>query len=587
MYVFLLVSLGSFLFGPLFQIVARNSRRGTSLLDGYIFVTVPAILLLFLLPELYAKNGWQVFLFALAGLLLPKLQKSHGKTEDENFSNLTLFFIVVGLSFHALLEGMTLSASNTNGQQYQISFGLALVLHHLPVSIFFWWLIRSSLGFVWGGLAILSLMVATITGFFLTDFLSVWISGNGWSFFQAFVVGSLAHVIIDHPLKAEHAQDVHHNHEHHTHQHNNSHWFSGIGGSLGILTIFLLLTVESLPDIKIVDPYKAVFYSFYEIALISAPALLMGYILAGFLEVFLPASSILWLNKGSGSLQALKGMIIGLPTPICSCGVIPVYRSLVSRGAPPAAAISFLIATPELGIDAVLLSIPLLGIKFTVFRLLGAALVAFLVAWFVSHWMKTDAELPKQEKLEKVLPLKQKLWLALQTGFGETLQHTAPWILFGLAIAAVVEPLVDKQVFSLIGPSWDVIFFAVLGIPIYVCATGATPLVAILLVKGISPGAALAFLLTGPATNLTTFGIISQMHGKSVAILFSASMIVAAVVLGYSINPFFLHDSFLSLSNVQESVGFLSQISFYILAFFFLQFFLSKGPRNFIKEMFP
>jgi uncharacterized protein len=585
MYVFLLASLFSFLFGPLFQIVARNSRRGTSLLDGYIFVTVPGILSLFLLPELYIKNGWAVFLFALAGLLLPKFQKKHGKTDSNSeFSNLTLFFIVFGLSFHALLEGISLSASNSNGQQYRISFGLALVLHHLPVSIFLWWLIRSSLGFVWGSLAILSLVVTTSLGFFLADTLSTWTSGDGWGFFQAFVVGSLAHIIIDHPLKDAH---IHKEHEHHVHEHHSNHWFSGVGGGLGLLTIFLLLTVESLPEIRIAAPYQAIVHSFYNLALISAPALLLGYTLAGFLEVFLPNSSIRWLKKGSQSLQALKGMVIGLPTPVCSCGVIPIYRSLVSRGAPPAAALSFLIATPELGIDAVLLSIPLLGIQFTLFRLFGAALIAFSVAWFVSYWTKTEEPLPVQEKEKKMVPLKKKLLLALQTGFGETLQHTAPWILFGLVIAAVIEPMVDKQMLSQINPSWDVIFFAIVGIPIYVCATGATPFVAVLLAKGISPGAALAFLLTGPATNLTTFGIISQMHGRQTAVLFSISMIVTAIALGYAINPFFSQASIPTMSHIHDSIGFLQHISFYLLAFFFLQFFLSKGPRNFLKEMFP
>ena len=126
----------------------------------------------------------------------------------------------------------------------------------------------------------------------------------------------------------------------------------------------------------------------YVFAAESAPALLLAYVCAGLLSAFLPQRSVRWMEKGGGISQSVRGMAIGLPFPICSCGVVPLYRSLIQRGAPPAAAMAFLVATPELGLDAVLLSIPLLGPQVTVLRLVTAALVAMLVGWWVGGRLK-------------------------------------------------------------------------------------------------------------------------------------------------------------------------------------------------------
>ena len=98
----------------------------------------------------------------------------------------------------------------------------------------------------------------------------------------------------------------------------------------------------------------------YQLALQSAPALILAYFLCGLISVYLPSAPLRWMQKGKPAKQAMKGMMVGLPLPVCTCGVLPLYRTFINKGVPLSASTAFLIATPELGIDALLLSIPLL-----------------------------------------------------------------------------------------------------------------------------------------------------------------------------------------------------------------------------------
>ncbi|MCB9879495.1 MAG: permease [Planctomycetes bacterium] len=124
----------------------------------------------------------------------------------------------------------------------------------------------------------------------------------------------------------------------------------------------------------------------------------------------------------------------------------------------------------------------------------------------------------------------------MQFGFGPAVDNTATWILAGLVLSAMLMPYVDRDWIAGLPPGLDVPVAALLGLPIYVCATGSTPLAAMLLVQGLSPGAVLAFLLTGPATNVTTFGVLARLHGGRTAFVFAVAMWIGAVALGYLAN---------------------------------------------------
>ena len=387
--------------------------------------------------------------------------------------------------------------------------------------------------------------------------------------YQAAVAGSLVHVVV---------------HQHGTATSPADRRREGWGA---ILALALLLAVFVIGADDGAGGAAGFVSRLYVLTAESAPALLLAYVCAGLLSAFLPQRSVRWMEKGGGISQSVRGMAIGLPFPICSCGVVPLYRSLIQRGAPPAAAMAFLVATPELGLDAVLLSIPLLGPQVTVLRLVTAALVAMLVGWWVGgrlkkaaraeEWIGTPGEEPST---------RQRLVAALRTGTGDVVDHTAPWIVLGLGVAALVTPFLESGWLGSLPPVADVFLFALLGFPTYVCAASATPLVAAFLATGLSPGAGIAFLITGPATNISTLGLVGSLHGRRAAIAFAVVMVTLAVTAGVAINTAFGALPVPSLATLtEEAPSLLQQASLALLAGLFLRSVVRRGPRAFAGEL--
>jgi hypothetical protein len=328
---------------------------------------------------------------------------------------------------------------------------------------------------------------------------------------------------------------------------------------------------------------------FLDLLLESAPALLLAYLVAGIVQAFLPKATVTWLSRGSSATQALRGMAFGLPLPLCSCGVIPVYRSLVLRGAPPAAAVAFLVATPELGLDAILLSVPLLGVSMTVARILCAALAAVAVGWWLGQLdlsVAADSARGPEGDDEAGGALVPRLMQALRTGFGEMVDGTAAWILVGLVVAAIMAPAIDPDWMRAMPDYLEVLLCVALGMPMYVCASAATPLVAVLLAAGVSPGAGIAFLLAGPATNVTTFGVLSSLHGRRASLAFVGSMMVACIVLGLAVNllaPGAAEGAFqLGGSHRPSTFQWSCALA---LALVFMASVLRQGPRGFVGQL--
>jgi hypothetical protein len=266
--------------------------------------------------------------------------------------------------------------------------------------------------------------------------------------------------------------------------------------------------------------------------------------------------------------------------------VIPIYQSLTRAAVPGAAAMAFLVATPELGLDAVLISLPLLGPELAAARVAAAALVAFLAGWLVGRL----ARAPHVHAPGGATPTRGP-WLArmragLAFGFGEIVDHTGPWLLLGLTIASLVEPMLHGAWIATLPFGVDVVMLALVGMPAYVCASGATPLVAVLIHKGVSPGAALAFLLTGPATNVTTFGVLSRLHGRRVAVAFAGLIACASIGLGMLVNLLLPGTGGIALHEAAvEEPGWLQVGSLFVLAGVFLMSLLRQGPRGFIGQV--
>lgn len=530
---FLALSILALILGPLLYRLVRRREPMLLLLDGFIFVTIGGLILFYVLPESVEQGGWWAIFFALLGLLGPTLIEKgfHRAAHQTHLAALALGIAGVGL--HGLIDGTALAEQGPGVRAGGSLLPLAVILHRFPEGLTIWWLLRPSFG-LRTAVATLSLVgLSTVAGFTIGPWMTGHLSGDAIAWFQAFLAGSLLHVIFHQPhLREEDCA---------CHQRSlQTGWFAGSGAILGVALLALLITTSAEWN---ASANTEMAETFWTLLLESAPALLLAYLMAGLISSFLPRSSIGWMGRGNSIAQSVKGMLVGLPMPVCSCGVVPLYQSLIRKGAPTTAGLAFLVATPELGLDAVLLSIPLLGMEMTLIRVVGAALVALLVGSVVGRFGGLHKQPPVLQTMESPRslppPFPDKLRSALKTGLGEVVDHTAPWILLGLLVAAVAQPLLSQGWMAAIPSTLEVILFALLGLPVYVCASGATPLVAVLLLNGISPGAALAFLLTGPATNITTFGLLGQLHGRRLATLFSATMIGLPVAFGYLVNALF------------------------------------------------
>jgi uncharacterized membrane protein YraQ (UPF0718 family) len=249
---------------------------------------------------------------------------------------------------------------------------------------------------------------------------------------------------------------------------------------------------------------------------------------------------------------------------------------------------AFLIATPELGIDAVLLSLPLLGGEMTIIRVLAAALVALTVGMLVGRLTPAHKGMIAGHSTsgESRQPLPQRLHQGLRFGLVELVDHTGPWIVAGLLLAALAQPLLAGGLIENIPTGLAVPIFALIGMPIYVCASGATPLVAVLLFNGVSPGAALAFLITGPATNLTTLGVLSGLHGRRIALIFAGVTFTTTVCLGYLTDGLMPDFKAVDLDSESHAHSPLQWLALAVLCTLYLASLLRRGARASLLELF-
>jgi uncharacterized membrane protein YraQ (UPF0718 family)/copper chaperone CopZ len=262
-----------------------------------------------------------------------------------------------------------------------------------------------------------------------------------------------------------------------------------------------------------------------------APWLLLGFLVAGLLSVYVSAR---WLERhlgGGGFGPVLKAAVFGVPLPLCSCGVIPVAASLRRHGASPAATTSFLISTPQTGVDSIAVTGALMGPFFAVFRPVAALLTGVLGGGVVQA-TQTRAELTAPADTGTAPDLRGgRLRAALAYGFETLPRDIGNALAIGLVLAALISTLVPAG--SLAGQFGGgilpVLVMIVVGIPLYVCATGSVPLAAGFIHAGVSPGAALAFLIAGPATNAATVTTLLKVLGRRTTAIYLATVGLSAL----------------------------------------------------------
>lgn len=270
-----------------------------------------------------------------------------------------------------------------------------------------------------------------------------------------------------------------------------------------------------------------------------SPYLLFGFLIAGVLKVYVPKD--LYIHKiakptfGSVMWSALAGV----PLPLCSCGVIPTGMSLRKEGASKGATVAFLISTPQTGVDSIAATYSLLGLPFAILR----PLIAFITGIFggvatnkLVH-DNTDAE-AKLEEEDVEYKGKNKLLQMLHYGFVEMIQDIGKWLIIGIIGAGLIAVFVPDNFFTanLNNPLVNMLIVLAISVPMYICATGSIPLAAVLMMKGLSPGAALVLLMAGPATNIATITVVGKVLGKKTLAIYLGSIMLGAMSFGLVID---------------------------------------------------
>ncbi len=289
---------------------------------------------------------------------------------------------------------------------------------------------------------------------------------------------------------------------------------------------------------KIYDYGLRIVQNFWDILLEMSPYLIFGFFVSGILSVVISKK---WISRhlgGNNIVSTVKASLFGIPLPLCSCGIIPVSMSMNKQGASKGSTVSFLISTPQTGMDSIFVSYSLLGPIFAVVRPIVAFITGIIGGFLTALFSQSNEG--KQEQFDDNEPKEtnnnQKKWLtpAMKYGFITLPKDISKSLLIGLLLAGFITALIPENFFAeYLGTGiLSKLTMIILGIPVYVCATASVPIAAAMILKGLSPGAALIFLMTGPATNAAAIVTIWQQLGKLPATIYLLSVAGASLVFG-------------------------------------------------------
>jgi uncharacterized membrane protein YraQ (UPF0718 family) len=297
----------------------------------------------------------------------------------------------------------------------------------------------------------------------------------------------------------------------------------------------------------------------WHILLESSIFILFGLLASGLLRVFL-SPGVVSTHLGKGRFRSvLKASLLGIPIPLCSCGVLPAAAALKKQGANNGAVTSFLISTPESGVDSMAITYALMDPIMTVVRPVAAFFTAFAAGISENLIGKPDTSRPIIPDLSCPVDgccdgqdcdpevhrhhhgMGEKIVAGLRFAFTDVWGDLAIWFLFGLLLSGMITVLVPETFFSryMGGGFSAMLIMLVVGIPIYICATASTPIAAALILQGVSPGAALVFLMSGPATNITSLTVLFRILGGRAMAIYLSGIAICAVVFGLLVDQLY------------------------------------------------
>lgn len=286
--------------------------------------------------------------------------------------------------------------------------------------------------------------------------------------------------------------------------------------------------------------------NFIDLFVESAPWLLLGFVVAGLIKGLIPADFLSRHLGGRSAWTTIKAAFIGAPLPLCSCGVVPAALGLRKSGASKNATVSFLVATPETGVDSVTVTYALLGPVMAIVRPIAAVTSGIVSGLLVG---RTDKEQSAPDSgneasccaakptVDESTSDSNTLYDGLRFVFVDMIRDIAGWLLLGILFAAAIQTWVPPSVLAEWGSGWlAFIVMVLIGVPMYICATASTPIAAGLLLAGVSPGAVLVFMMAGPATNIGTLAIVARELGRRSLIAYLSGVIVTSFAFGYVLN---------------------------------------------------
>ena len=293
-----------------------------------------------------------------------------------------------------------------------------------------------------------------------------------------------------------------------------------------------------------------------------SPYLLLGFTLAGLMHAFVPRTMYSRYLSGNSFRSVLGAAILGIPLPLCSCGVIPTAMSLRKDGASKGATISFLIATPQTGVDSIIATYSLMGLPFALLRPFVALATALFGGTLANCVDKDDDAVATASRAccakDEKATFSQKIRSAARYAYIEMMQDIGRWLVLGLVVAGVITVLVPDSFFSLFAgrPFASMLMVLLFAIPMYLCATGSIPIAVALMLKGLSPGTALVLLMAGPAVNVASLLVIGKVMGRKSLFTYIFSIVGCAILFGLGIDYLLPREWFtMPLAHIHECHG--------------------------------
>lgn len=277
-----------------------------------------------------------------------------------------------------------------------------------------------------------------------------------------------------------------------------------------------------------------------------SPYLVLGFLISGLLHVYVPKSLYAKFLHRKGWRSVVGAAILGVPLPLCSCGVIPTAVSLKKEGASDGATVSFLVGTPQTGIDSILATYSLLGLAYAIIRPIAAFVVSIFSGIMVDRF---GGEAKIDYTKMRFTPAgglthtcscgcnhshdtpSNKFLAALKYGYVDMMQDFGKWLVIGLLVAAAITAFIPDSLFAMFKEHYflNVLLILVISAPMYICATGSIPIALSLIMKGVSPGAAFVLLMAGPATNIASLIILRREIGVRKMAIYLISIIIGAI----------------------------------------------------------